>query len=87
MKGHDESVVGADSMPAFHSGPLTFPGRRFQRGITGAVSDACFLACLAAFFSFGVNAGCFFASLLLCLILPMIPILGYAPTAWLLWDR
>jgi hypothetical protein len=44
----------------------------------GIVTDAFFLACLAAFFSFAVDAGCFFASLLLCLILPMAVCLVYA---------
>jgi hypothetical protein len=44
----------------------------------GIAADACFLACLAAFFSFAVDAGCFFASLLLCLILPMALRLDYA---------
>ena len=34
-------------------------------------SAACFFASLAAFFSFGVDCGFFFVSLLLCLNLPM----------------
>lgn len=42
--------------------------------MTSVVPDACFLACFAAFFSFGVDPGFFFASLLLFLILPMVSI-------------
>lgn len=42
-------------------------------GTSGALSPACFLTCLAAFFSLGVIAGCFLPSLLLCLTLPMDP--------------
>lgn len=35
-----------------------------QRVIKGVASGVCFLACLAAFFSLGVIAGCFLVSLL-----------------------
>ena len=49
-----------------------------ERGVIGTTSDACFLACSAAFFSFGVFAGCFFASLLDSFALPMIMLLVIA---------
>ena len=37
----------------------------------GVLSELCFLACFAAFFSFGVLVGCFFVSLLVSFALPM----------------
>ena len=45
-------------------------------GSRGGVSPACFFSCLAARFSFGVCCACFFASLVLCRILPMMLLLG-----------
>jgi hypothetical protein len=53
-------------------------GEDAQRVIKGCItSDAYFLACFAAFFSLRGVAGCFFASLVFCLILPMIVLLKY----------
>ena len=53
-----------------------------QRTIIGTMSEACFLACLAAFLSLGVISGCFFDSLLLCLTLPMIVFLVNTGGRW-----
>lgn len=49
-----------------------------ERGVIGTTSEACFLACFAAFFSLGVFAGCFFVSLLDSFALPMIMLLVIA---------
>jgi hypothetical protein len=63
--------------PARQLNPQRRPVTRaaVQRLTRGTISDACFSACLADFFSLGVNSGCFFCSLLPCLILPMIVLL------------
>jgi fluoride ion exporter CrcB/FEX len=56
---------------AFENQPADIISER-QWGIIGGVSEVCFFACLATFFSLGVIAGDFFCSLLLCLVFVMI---------------
>lgn len=50
------------------------PDHRPPAGRIGSLA-AFFFASLAAFFSLGVDCGCFFVSLLLCLTLPMVLLL------------
>jgi len=56
--------------------PVSVP--KLQWGMVVVEPDACFFACLAAFFSFAVDAGFFLVSFLLSLSLPMMLRLGYA---------